>query len=124
VLDLAVPPPAVPPQQVVDNPTEIERGWPMEGPSGLETILLLARREPLDVKLAEVLGKLKPAPFDNPREVVVRGFDRDVAIEPVNLFRRPGKQAQEIDDALLQMMGRLQPHFDVIRAVRFAHVEK
>jgi serine/threonine-protein kinase len=77
VLDLAVPPPEVPAERVVDSPTQFERGWPMEGPSGLETILLLARREPLDVKLADVLGKLKPAPFDNPREVVVRGFDRD-----------------------------------------------
>jgi hypothetical protein len=124
VLDLAAPPPEAPPQQVVDSPSQIERGWEMEGPSGLETILLLARRQPLDVRLADVLGKLKPAPLDNPREVVVRGFDRDVAIEPVNLFRRPGKQAQEIDDSLLQMMGRLQPHFDVIRAVRFAHLEQ
>jgi len=122
--DLAVPPPELPPAKIVDSPSEVERGWPMEGPSGLETILLLARRDPLpgSVNLAAVLGKLKPAPLVDPREVVLRGFDRDRPVEGADFFRRPGQQAVEIDDALLQMMGRLQPHFEMIRAVRFAHV--
>ncbi len=121
--DLAVPPPQTEPEQIVHSPGETARGWPMEGPNGLETVLLLARSDPLpaDVNLAKVLGKLKPAPLVDPREVVVRGFDRDRPIKGGDWHRRPGQQATEIDDALLQMMGRLQPHFEMIRAVRFAH---
>jgi predicted Ser/Thr protein kinase len=126
ITDLAVAPPVTNAEQIVDSPGELARGWEMQGPSGLETILLLARQDPLPatVNLAEVLGKLKPAPLVDPREVVVRGFDRDRPIKEENIFRRPGQQAVEIDDSLLQMMGRLQPHFEMIRAVRFAHAAK
>jgi predicted Ser/Thr protein kinase len=118
------PPPSVEPKQVVHSPPEIEKGWPIEGPSGLETVLLLARRTPLpaEVKLAEVLGKIPPAPLGpDLREVVVRGFDRDRPSEPMDLHRRPAKEAREIDDALLHLLGKLQPHFEMIRAVQFAH---
>ena len=59
-------------------PNGVPSGYKMEGRSGLETLLLLARRTPvpMDVNLAERLGQLLPAPYETDREVVVRGLDR------------------------------------------------
>jgi hypothetical protein len=67
---------------------------------------------------------LQPAPFDNPKEVVVRGRDRGQKVpDEVSLFRRPAKKAREVDESLLKLMEKLDPHFETIRAVRFAHEE-
>jgi hypothetical protein len=95
----------------------------MEGKSGLVTILLLARRTPLprEVRLAEVLGVLKPAPLRRVDEVVVRGRDGQEWIEPINLRRRPAREAAVIDGSLERMLERLAAHFETVRAVRFAH---
>ena len=124
--DLAIPPPLVGARLVVYSPSETQRAWPMEGPSGMETILLLARRTPLpkDVKLAELIGELKPTRIDNPREVVVQGIERGQVKQQRELFRRSAREARIIDADLLQLLGRLKPHFELIRAVRFAHQGK
>jgi serine/threonine-protein kinase len=122
--DWKSPPPPAGPKQVVHSPAEVQEGWPIEGSGGLETVLLLARRTPLpaDVKLAEVLGRIPPAPLGpDLGEVVMRGFDREQPSVSEDMHRRPGKQKQDIDDALLHLMGRLRPHFETIRAVQFAH---
>jgi hypothetical protein len=120
---LSDPPPVLPPAAQVHSPPEWNGGWPMEGPSGLETVLLLARETPLPaaVNLARILDRIPPSPLRNLREVAVRGYDRDRAIAPFDQLRGPAKKAQEIDDPLLQMMERVRRHFDVVRAVRFAH---
>jgi hypothetical protein len=55
-------------------------------------------------------------------EVAVLGFDGDRRLEPLHLFRGGSKAAKQIDDPLLRLTERLQPHFEVIRAVGFAHV--
>jgi predicted Ser/Thr protein kinase len=126
VEDLDAMPLVEKPQAVVRSPSALSKGWPMEGPRGLETVLLLARREPLpaDVKLSVLVPGLQPAPFDNPKEVVVRGRDRGQKVpDEVSLFRRPAKKAREVDESLLKLMEKLDPHFETIRAVRFAHEE-
>ncbi len=123
--ELTGSPPEASPEPVVHSPPELDRGWKMDGPSGLETVLLLARATPLrgEVPLADVLAKVGPAPLRDHWEVAVRGWDRDRALEPIDLFRPRGKQTQQIDDPLLRLMERLRGHFEVIRAVRFAHLE-
>src|SRR5262249_53567312 len=124
--DLSQPPPAQTPQPVVCSPEPEGKGWPLVGKRGLETVLLLARRTPLpaDVSLATVIGQLPPAPLRDPREVAVRGFDPHQPLDAINVgfYRGVGKEPEEIDDPLLQLLGRLRPHFEMIRAVRFAHV--
>jgi serine/threonine protein kinase len=125
VLDVTAPAPDRGAGPVVHSPKQYTRGWRIEGKSGLETVLLLARKTPLprEVKLATVIGQLPPAPLRNPFEVVVRGFDSNQPLDAINIGLHRGitKEAEEIDDPLLQLMGRLRPHFDMIRAVRFAH---
>jgi hypothetical protein len=121
--DLRVPPPPQAPRRVVESPPELDKGWAIEGAGGLETILLLARREPLPagVKFDELLAGLPRAPLRDPREVAVLGFDGDRPLEPLHLFRGGSKTAKQIDDPLLRLLEKLRPHFEVIRAVRFAH---
>ena len=95
------------------------------GPSGLETALLLARRTPLPEKtdLAGLIGLMPPSPLRNPQELTVRGFDPG---QPVAAIDRPfhrglSKEVEQIDEPLLHLMERLRPHFELIRAVRFAY---
>jgi hypothetical protein len=123
----AVPPPPQEPGDVVHNPTRVDKGWPLDNTVGLDTLLLLARRTPLppEVRLADVIGELPEAPLGPPDEVVVRGFDRGVPVEEVKVDqnRRPAGDARVIDEQLLPLVERLKDHFELIRAVRFAHVK-
>jgi serine/threonine-protein kinase len=98
-------------------------GWEMNGRSGLETVLLLARDAPISetLRLEAILRSLGPAPLHERWEVIVRGQDGDHDVEPLALFRRRKVQVKEIDDPLLRLMERLRPHVDMVRAVRFAH---
>ena len=123
---LDAPPPEQPRRQALTSPEREKKGWPMEGKSGLETILLLARETPLpaEPRLADLVGKLPAVPLRDPLELAVRGYD---AGQPVGTIlewqnRGPSKSAEEIDDPLLQLMDRLRQQFPVIRAVRFAHL--
>jgi hypothetical protein len=98
----------------------------LEGEGGLETILLLARPEPLppEVRLDEVLAGLPPTPLRDLREVAVRGLDRDQALAPLSLYRKPSRQTAQLDDNLQRLQERLRPHFEVIRLMQFAHKGK
>jgi hypothetical protein len=89
------------------------------------TRTMLARRTPLPAgaDLAAGIGTLPLAPLRNLQEVAVRGFDAGQPVDAIDLRlnRDPAKQAQQIDEPLLQLLVKLRPHFDVTRAVRFAH---
>src|SRR5262249_50082283 len=104
---------------------ERDRGWEVKGPDGLETALLLVRRTPLpvEVHLPDLIGKLPKAPLRDLHEVAVRGFDSDQPTEFVNMAQNRGLDAvaKQTDERLLQLMEHLRPHFEMIRAVRFAH---
>lgn len=110
------------------NPSKETKGWPLDGTIGLDTWLLLARREPWpkERNLADLIGKVPGAPLRDLGEVAVRGWDGGRPVEEVrlDLLRRPKKEAQEIDDQLLQLVGRLKGDFELIRAVQFAHAAK
>ena len=117
--------PAHQPVQDVHSPVQGDSGWPVNGPSGLETALLLVRRTPLppETDLAAMIGKVKPAPLRNPLECAVFRLDAGQPAVAVVLeqHRGLGRDAKKIDEQLLQLMERLRPHFEMIRAVRFAH---
>jgi hypothetical protein len=110
---------------VLQSPAELDRGWPMTGPAGLETALLLVRQTPLPpaIDLASLIGRLPLSPLRDPQEVAVRGFDPGQAVRAIDrgMHRGLADEAERIDDPLLQVMEKLRPHFDVIRAVRFAY---
>jgi serine/threonine protein kinase len=113
-------------QETVQSPAALDEGWPMKGPGGLETALLLVRRTrlPADTDLAALIGRLPPAPLRDPQELaVVRGFDADQPISVIHrgLSRGIGDSPAQIDDPFLQLMERLKPQFELIRMTRFAY---
>jgi len=125
---LAVPPPAQRPLATVSNPSQSSFWWRIDDTEGLDTMLLLARKTPLpaEVSLAALIGQLPEAPLGPHNEVVVRGLDRGLAVEEVklDLYRRPKGDADPLEAQLLNLMDRLKGHFELIRAVQFAHVKK
>lgn len=90
-----------------DDPTQ---GWPMAGPAGVETLLLLARRTPLpaDIDIAQFLADLPRLSIDDPRSLVVLGQGQ---------VRRHSDRAprldslETIDDAALAVHRFLQERF-------------
>ena len=89
---------------------------------------MLVRRTPLPSKfdLTSVFGTVPPAPLRDPRELAVLGFQRGQAIAAIErgVHRGLAKESKQIDEPLLQLMERLRPHFEVVRAVRFAYQGK
>jgi serine/threonine protein kinase len=114
-------------QESIQSPLAIDEGWPMRGPGGLETAVLLVRSSPLPVStdLAALIDSLPPVPLGDPQEVAVCGCDPGQSVEAINRgehrLRGLGTDPERIDDSLLQLMRRLRPHFEVIRVVRFAY---
>lgn len=128
--DLTLLPPEKQPVASIISPTAADsrddsQGWPIDDQSGLETVLLLARRTPLpaSVKLTELVGPPSPTRLRHQSELALRGFDNGQPVDFIDMGQNRGikKEAEQIDDPLLQLMGRLRQHFETFRAVRFAH---
>jgi predicted Ser/Thr protein kinase len=115
------------PRAAVHSPEALDQGHKMSGPRGLETVLLLARRQPLSpgTDVAGLIGPFPPSPLRDEREFAVRGFDEGQPVEALRIgqHRGIGDEPDRIDDPLLQVMERLKAEnqFDLIKAVRFAY---
>jgi predicted Ser/Thr protein kinase len=114
-------------RETVQSPEALDEWHPMTGPSGLETILLLARRTPLPpgTDLVKVVGVLRPSPLLARSVFATRGLDEGQPIELLRLdfTRGVGENADKLDDPLLLLMERMrtQGHFDVIKTARFPY---
>jgi hypothetical protein len=122
--DLSKPPSSLA-AKVVFSPMTIGKGWPVDSGSGLETVLLLASRTPLEpsVQLSNLVGPLPVPPLRDPLEFAQLALDRgsDHVIQVAG--REPDAAVADRDAALELLMRRLALHFESIRAVRFAHRE-
>ena len=118
------------PEQSIDRlslPPELDRGWPMGGDPGMETILLLARDTPLPptVDLQSAVADLHPQKMQNP-DSLVEFEDGHPITEEADHTRAPlFFDAQRIDDPLLQnqqlLKERLARYFQFTSAVSFAN---
>jgi serine/threonine protein kinase len=120
-------PPEAPRRKEVYSPAGANDLWELAGEnSGLETILLLARRDPplgTNVNLAGLI-KLPPTPLspNQKREFVIHGLDKRWPLEKQHReIRRPDAEARAVDAPFEAMLNRLGEHFEVVRAVRFAY---
>ena len=105
------------------------KGFALVGPPGLETAILLARRRPLGDPniLRDLVGRLPASPMTHPKEVVWIGRG------PADTFARWEKdlnrgletgQLQAIDAPIVDLLeGGVGKHFDLLKAVRFAHAK-
>jgi hypothetical protein len=116
------------PSKRVSLPTAEDRGWKMQGPSGMETLMLLARDRPLprEVELKEYFADLSPTNLPNPRALVCFAQGRPItpAVDPK---RGPSFfDTKQIDDPVLTtqrlIQERLNQFFPLIRAVSVASV--
>jgi serine/threonine protein kinase len=104
-------------------PNDPTLGWPMSGPPGTETLLLLARRSPLrrEIDLRELLRGLPDIVIPDPR-MLVRLDEGKVGD---SLKRAPELSTpQAIDDPILVVQRflteRLENQFDLHQALSFA----
>jgi hypothetical protein len=112
--------------KVVNSPLIFGGAWKFGEGSGMETVLFLARREPLpdSVKLSELVGDSSPVAVRNEKELLILEV-RDHAKEVKTVLakdRGDEAAAKAADEPLKALLLRLSPHFDLVRAVRFAHV--
>lgn len=122
---LTSPPPKCRPTRFLLSPMTIGGGWPFGQASGLETVLLLARREPLgtDVNLIDLLSGFPASKLRHREEASAFAWDRgsERITDSLAMNRGPDTEAKKVDEAFLAFLTKLQVHFDLIRAVRFAH---
>ena len=125
VRDVNQPPPERRAANIVYNPP-IGAGWKFGKKSGLETVLLLARRTHLEpgTQLGPLLAGIPPPSLRNRNEVAVLGLapGKDSLTTILELHR--GDDARAVDEPLRAAMVRLRDHFELVQAVRFAHEEK
>ena len=81
---------------------------------------------PAEVSLGRIIGNLPAPPYHHPQEwAQLRHTEaREVgSVLKMGAHRDPEDEAGEIDNPVVQVMARLREHFEVVRAVRFAHRE-
>jgi hypothetical protein len=112
-------------------PAAVDEGFRVAGPDGLETALLLARTTPLEdpAALEAWIGRLPAAPLRDPREVawlVLGPNDRKTRPDRAPLHRSlVTGEVEKIDLPVFALLeDRLRPHFELLKAVRFAHASK
>ncbi len=107
-------------------PEAADEGWPIQGPGGMETLLLLARNEPLppDVDLAGLLAGFPRQPMLDERMLAWFDNGRVVTTEMDHVRGLGLKEQGQIDDAVLKtqqlIKERLTPYFSLIRTVTVA----
>jgi serine/threonine protein kinase len=111
----------------VSLPEDAATAWPLQGPQGMETVVLLARRTPLPatVDLKQRLAELPRPPVQHSKTLV---WFQDGKMVPANRDRLRQPQfydPQRINDPLYDMhrhiYDRLNPYFEVICANSFAY---
>lgn len=126
IKDVSQPPPLRQAARIVYSPL-LGGGWKFGQQGGQETVLLLARRTPLDagVQLATLLEPVSPPKMLHPGELVIFGVDGGANEVSVLLAQNRGKEEQTrtADRELGDLLVRLGDHFELVRAVRFAHAE-
>jgi hypothetical protein len=127
VTDVNAPPPERRATKLVYSPL-LGSDWTFGEDKGMEVVLLLARRTPLpaNINLAELLAPLPQGfrPDTQPSEKVTSvSLDSGAKSVSVLFPAASASQPQSLaeDDPLGQLMLRLGQHFELIRAVRFAH---
>lgn len=124
--DINQPPPSRMGAKVIYSPP-IGGGWNFGNKGGIETVILLARREPLDsnMSLGSLLN-LPPLKMQHREELVAFEVNRgDESVSTLFSNNRGSEEdSRAADEQVKTMMLRLREHFELIRVVRFAHEEE
>jgi len=137
IKDADEPPPERRATRLVFSPL-LGRSWTIGSEPGLETVLLLTRRNPLpaDVKLASLIALAKREPVlqrsSNSGSPKSEASNKSVTFIKMTRAKTDvsviddGKPQSDIvtytEEPLVSILMHLKPHFDLIQAVQFAHV--
>ena len=126
VTDIEQPPPKRIPTNILMSPPP-GSGWDFGEQGGMETVLFLIRKTPLPegTSVGKLIGDLpSPVPVREPAELAVFEVKDKAKSVTTVVSQARGDQAaaKAADEPLKAMLLRLSPHFDLVRAVRFAHV--
>ncbi len=126
VTDVNEPPPKRIAAKMVMSPP-LGGGWHFSDNTGMETVLFLVRTTPLPegTSVGKLMGDAPPpvAVRDAQELVILEVRDHaDSVTSLVSKNRGDEREAAAADEPLKAMLLRLSPHFDLVRAVRFAHV--
>jgi hypothetical protein len=116
-------PPQEKPISTVSLPEGVDTRWPMKGPDGMETLVLLGRDTPMpdDVDLKQLFSGFPKQQIRDPRAIVSLDSGRiAVPTERGPEFLDPRKADDPVAKAQRFLLERLQPHFQLVRAVSFA----
>jgi len=126
IKDVSQPPPVRQAARIVYSPL-LGGGWKFGETGGMETVLLLARRTPLDagIQLAKLIEAVPPHKMRHQAELVLFGVDGGANEVSVLLAKNRGDdvETRTADRELGELLIRLGDHFELVRAVRFAHAE-
>ena len=119
------------PRRALHSPAKLDEGWEMIGPPGEETIVLLAAEKPLapDADLANLVGTLPPIGPSGGEGYTTFEIETKSSVEDSSCMKLTGGSSESrglgakvtIKDPVVQSLERLRKHFDVVKAVRFAH---
>jgi serine/threonine protein kinase len=120
-------PPKQTPLSHLSLPNNADEGWPMQGVSGMETLVLFVRSEPLpsDVDLQSFLTDLPKQPLQGAESIVWIADGELIRSEDESMRGLDFGKPEQISDSILraqrQIQERLGKYFSEIRAVSFAH---
>jgi hypothetical protein len=117
------------PTVTLSLPERIDGGWEIEGPAGMETLVLLAREEPLPLGI-KIIDLFAGLPFQTLQsdQALVR-LDHGEVVNDRETTRSPiFSEVKPLSDPVLRtqrmLTERLTPHFAVIQSVSFANQGK
>ena len=114
------------PLRDIHVPSDHLKGFRIKPPGGFDTAILLARHRPLESVnlLRNLVGEMPETRTRNPKGAawLASGLhDSDIRLERDTRDLGAGETLQ-IDASVFELLNnRLRPHFDLVKAIRFAH---
>lgn len=120
------------PVREVHSPDRLDDGWGIKGPSGLETAVLLAKDKALTSKeladLQHEIGTLPATPLGTDLRECAWLWRESTEVGGAWTHRGTNRgidttdSRKLVDGPVFALLKRMQPRFDLVKAVRFAHV--
>jgi len=111
----------------LDSPQQLDRGWPVIGPGGIETAVLVVSDEALPQDISSAMpfsaGVLR-------RQVPLARYEASRLVAAVSSIDAPatasatralGHQTSQVDDPVLNLLEELRNRYDIIHALSIRH---
>ncbi len=113
----------------IESPVQLDRGWPVEGRSGMETAILLVSREPLSGIADDVLRmtRREAESFAAMTEYQASRSAAPGQLKTKNSIvidtRGLGHKSGQVDDAVLNLLETLRHRSDIVQAISVMHTD-